>query len=150
MCNDLLNSRKRKEYHNRKSKKCLNCDVITSNKFCSVKCKHIYNRLEIFTLIENSIAVFPTSVTSNRWFKKYLIHKYGEQCMDCRWNEKNKYTGNVPIELEHIDGNHENYTLSNLKLLCPNCHSLISTYKGANRGNGRYNRREKYAKGKSF
>lgn len=25
----------------------------------------------------------------------------------------------------------------NLRLICPNCHSLTSTYRGANRGQGR-------------
>lgn len=29
----------------------------------------------------------------------------------------------------------------NLLLLCPNCHSLTSTYKGANKGNGRPGRK---------
>ena len=48
--------------------------------------------------------------------------------MDCGWCEKNKKTGNIPIQLEHIDGHSENNSLDNLKLLCPNCHSLTPTY----------------------
>ena len=32
----------------------------------------------------------------------------------------------------------------NLDLICPNCHSLTATYKGANKGNGRKDR-EKYS-----
>lgn len=47
------------------------------------------------------------------------------------------------MELEHIDGNSENNDLSNLTLLCPNCHSLTSTYKGRNIGNGRTLKKEK-------
>ena len=39
---------------------------------------------------------------------------------------------------QHIDGNSKNNKEENLTLLCPNCHSLTKTYKGANRGNGRY------------
>ena len=39
--------------------------------------------------------------------------------MDCGWCEKNIVTNKVPIELEHIDGNSENNSLDNLKLLCP-------------------------------
>ena len=34
-------------------------------------------------------------------------------------------------------GNFENNSETNLTLLCPNCHSLTPTYKGANKGNGR-------------
>jgi len=70
--------------------------------------------------------------------------------MECGWKEKNVVTGNIPIELEHIDGNSENNLLTNLKLLCPNCHSLTPTYKALNVGNGRHKRRERYKDGKSY
>ena len=70
--------------------------------------------------------------------------------MECGWCEINKYSGNVPIELEHIDGNSENNSLENLKLLCPNCHSLTPTYKALNTGNGRHSRRKRYEEGKSY
>lgn len=36
----------------------------------------------------------------------------------------------IPIELNHIDGNHLNNTLENLEILCPNCHSLTPNYRG--------------------
>lgn len=48
-----------------------------------------------------------------------------------------------------MDGNHENNNLSNLKLLCPNCHSLTKTYKGANKGNGRQHRMIRYYENKN-
>ena len=38
----------------------------------------------------------------------------------------------ISLELEHIDGNNKNNTLSNLTLLCPNCHAQTSTYRGKN------------------
>jgi 5-methylcytosine-specific restriction endonuclease McrA len=60
--------------------------------------------------------------------------------MECDWNKVNETTGKVPIQLEHIDGHSENNTLSNLKLLCPNCHSLTSTFGALNKGNGRKKR----------
>lgn len=41
-------------------------------------------------------------------------------------------------------GNYSNNLESNLILLCPNCHSLTSTYKGANRGHGRKERSKYY------
>jgi 5-methylcytosine-specific restriction endonuclease McrA len=88
--------------------------------------------------------------TIDRVSKQYLIHLYGSDCMKCGWNEKNVITEKVPIELEHIDGNSENNLLENLKLLCPNCHSLTPTYKSLNNGNGRYKRRKRYQEGKSY
>lgn len=40
----------------------------------------------------------------------------------------------IPLELNHIDGDCHNHILSNLELLCPNCHSLTDTYRGKNKG----------------
>jgi len=70
--------------------------------------------------------------------------------MECGWDKRNPLSNKIPIELEHIDGNSENNMLENLKLLCPNCHSLTPTYKALNTGNGRAFRRERYKIGKSF
>ena len=39
----------------------------------------------------------------------------------------------IPLELDHIDGNHQNNALDNLRLLCPNCHSLTPTFRGKNK-----------------
>jgi hypothetical protein len=36
----------------------------------------------------------------------------------------------IPLELHHIDGNTKNNTLSNLELLCPNCHAQTDNYRG--------------------
>lgn len=38
----------------------------------------------------------------------------------------------IPLELEHINGVHEDNSLSNLTLLCPNCHAQTATYRGKN------------------
>lgn len=76
-------------------------------------------------------------------YKDYLIYKHGEKCMECGWDKVHPITKKVPIQLEHIDGNSENNSLNNLKLLCPNCHSLTPTYGALNKGNGRETRRIK-------
>lgn len=140
-----VNKRKRIEYHKRKNKECENCKSITTNKYCGPKCQQEHKRHLIFKKIESG----DLSLDS-KWYKKYLIEKYGEKCMECGWCEKNKYSGKIPIELEHIDGNSENNDLKNLKLLCPNHHSLTPTYKALNVGNGRHNRRKRYKEGKSY
>ena len=40
----------------------------------------------------------------------------------------------LPLELHHKDGNHHNNQLSNLEILCPNCHSIQEGNSGANKG----------------
>ena len=74
--------------------------------------------------------------------KHYLLEKYNYSCSKCGWSERNPYTNRIPLEVEHIDGNFQNNSEENLTILCPNCHSLTSTYKGANRGHGRKARKK--------
>ena len=143
--NFIKREKRRKSYHEKKEKKCLNCEKIITNKFCDSICQNNFRKKETYKKIESG------DITLNyRHYKKYLIEKFGEKCMKCDWCEIHQITGKVPIELEHCDGDSENNSLSNLKLLCPNCHSLTPTYKALNVGNGRHKRMERYKNGKSF
>jgi Zn finger protein HypA/HybF involved in hydrogenase expression len=118
--------------------------------YCNSACRVNHNKKIIFDAIENNNINLENKITEGKWVKKYLIEKHGEKCMECGWDKKHPITGNVPIELEHIDGDSENNKLENLKLLCPNCHSLTPTYKALNKGNGRHSRMERYKEGKSY
>lgn len=46
-----------------------------------------------------------------------------EQCGINSWNNKP-----LSLHLDHIDGDNTNNQLSNLRILCPNCHSQTETY----------------------
>jgi hypothetical protein len=39
----------------------------------------------------------------------------------------------MTLEIDHIDGDWLNNSPSNLRLLCPNCHSITDTYRGRNK-----------------
>lgn len=54
-------------------------------------------------------------------------------CELCGWNKKSK-DGRIPVELDHINGDRYDNRIENLRILCPNCHSLQATHRGLNRG----------------
>jgi transcription initiation factor TFIIIB Brf1 subunit/transcription initiation factor TFIIB len=58
---------------------------------------------------------------------RYLKEKFGNRCSRCGWKEVNRFTDNVPVEVEHKDGDYRNNQEENLDLICPNCHSLTET-----------------------
>jgi hypothetical protein len=72
--------------------------------------------------------------------KKYLRIKYNNKCCLCGWSQINPKTGTVPLVADHMDGNWRNNTEDNLRLICPNCDALSTTFAGLNKGNGRKDR----------
>lgn len=74
--------------------------------FCCKECKaqHYHNKpCKTFKAIRD------------RFKKRGLINA----CSECGYSLHPEILG-----IHHIDGNHDNNTLSNLQVLCPNCHSL--------------------------
>lgn len=69
---------------------------------------------------------------SNKVKLKLLREKiFNHTCSSC--NQTTWLDKSIPLELDHIDGNRNNYKLSNLRLLCPNCHAQTPTYRGKNK-----------------
>ena len=146
-CNGLYNN------YRIKTKICLHCGKLINNKqkYCSSQCKTDY---EFFQYIIKWKAGIINGIKSvdcvSNYVRRYIFEKYNNSCSICGWAQENPYTKKIPLEIEHIDGNSKNNIESNLTLLCPNCHSQTSTYKGANKGNGRHSRRQRYKDGKSY
>ena len=119
---------------------CLNCNqkINNKNKFCSNKCQKEYEYKNYIERWKNNQETgLRGEYQISMHIKTYLLKKYNNKCARCGWREVNKYTNNIPLEVEHIDGNYQNNKEENLILLCPNCHSLTETYKGANLNYGR-------------
>ncbi len=62
--------------------------------------------------------------------KLHLIRERSHQCENCR---REKWEGeDIPLEVDHVDGDRTNNKEENLKLLCCNCHALTPTWRGRN------------------
>jgi 5-methylcytosine-specific restriction endonuclease McrA len=62
------------------------------------------------------------------------------ECSICKtkdWLEKP-----LTLHLDHINGDHSDNRIENLRLLCPNCHSQTETYTGRNKKKIVYQRQE--------
>lgn len=126
-------------------KYCLFCGKPIGNrlKYCSKKCRSDYQYIKWVTDWKNGKeSGLRGEYGVSYYLKKYLFLKYDSKCTICGWSQVNPFTGLIPLEVEHIDGNYLNNSEDNLTLLCPNCHSLTKTAKGSNRGNGRKSRKK--------
>jgi len=144
-CSVSFNNRKNPKRKRSGRYDCINCgSIISSNnkaKYCSNKCQHDYQ-------YELSISSWDLKKIGNKRIKRYLVDMFGNKCSVCgieSWNNKP-----IVFDLDHIDGNSDNNSKENVRLICPNCHSQTETYKGRNKGNGRFKRAERYRQGKSF
>jgi hypothetical protein len=52
---------------------------------------------------------------------------YGDDCGISTWKGKK-----ISLQLDHINGIHNDHRIENLRLLCPNCHSQTETFCGRN------------------
>ena len=142
-CNPKIKQKKQKKQ--KPIKYCLNCNNIVTNYksiFCCVQCHKDYEYKEYIKKWKDGkvdgLKCHGNS-TSNH-VRRYLLEKYDGKCSRCGWNTPNPFIKKVILEIEYIDGDSTNGDEDNLDLICPNCHSLTSTYKALNKGNGNRNR----------
>jgi hypothetical protein len=78
-------------------------------------------------------------LVNNSYFQSFKLKKRlfaakmkPEHCEMCGWSKRSG-DGRLPLELDHINGDSNDNRLENLRVLCPNCHSLQPTHRGRNR-----------------
>lgn len=136
-----------------KRRYCLNCNKELLErqkiKYCSNKCQ-ADSQYKAWVLDwnegKNTGGIGNNVRAISKHLRKYLMIKFNNKCSLCNWGKTHSVTGKIPLEIDHIDGNAENNEESNLRLLCPNCHSLTPHFRNLNKGNGRKWRTKKYLK----
>lgn len=82
-------------------------------------------------LIKDS--TFQSFQLKNRLFRNNIKKP---SCEECGW-AKRSIDGRIPVELDHINGDRHDNRIENLRILCPNCHSLKTTHRGKNKHTAR-------------
>lgn len=102
-----------------------------TNKFCSNQCQSVWKWENI---TKPRIKAGQCTHHAYICLKKYISERDGECCALCKllpvWNNRP-----LVLQLDHIDGNSDNYFPSNLRLLCPNCHTQTATFGSKGQGN---------------
>ena len=66
--------------------------------------------------------------------KSILLKNKPYQCEICHIT--NWQNSEITLEMDHIDGNNRNNDISNVRFLCPNCHSQTKNWRGRNINSG--------------
>ncbi|MFD0199987.1 HNH endonuclease [Saccharothrix carnea] len=64
--------------------------------------------------------------------RQALVFLRGQRCEECGWNQVNPVSGRVPLHVDHITGDRSRNRPDEVRLLCPNCHSLTPNYQHLN------------------
>lgn len=152
-CAATYNNKKRISCPQVQNRTCVYCGKLLEKKetetwhdynkrmYCNHECKWNHDRDMYIEKWKNGELSGMVCEDLSERIRKYLIDKSNNKCSKCGWGEINQFTGKVPLEIHHKDGNPYNNEEDNLEVLCPNCHSLTKSFRG-NRGNGRASRRK--------
>lgn len=110
-------------------------------KYCSNLCQQEYQHNAFIKQWKSGTVTGLRNIgIISKHIKRYLRQKFDNKCCLCGWSQVNQYTNIVPLVADHIDGDWSNNKENNLRLLCPNCDALTSTFAALNKGRGRPNR----------
>ena len=84
------------------------------------------NHIDTDYILNGNYPQYPTYKLKLRLIKEGYIE---DKCSICGWDKKPEGREYTPCELDHINGNPTDHRLENLRLICPNCHSLTPTYR---------------------
>ena len=136
-CAAIVNNRRfiKRHKQDRGTYKCLSCHKEqpkrsnTMNKYCNNRCQMDHRRAIRDKRIEQNQHM-GTSVGHKRQLINYFKDKKKWNCSQCGIT-----SDQAGMELHHIDGDRSHNRLSNVAVLCRNCHGRTNNYKRTNKRN---------------
>lgn len=113
---------------------CKACGNTEAKTYCNTICQQKDKRSKlIHAWLDGSLPGWKGERRQTKKFViSYLHETRGTCCERCGWDERHPVDGAVLTEVDHIDGDAENCVPSNLRVLCPNCHSMTPTFRRRN------------------
>ena len=127
-------------------KECKHCrnEIPNRNVFCDNNCQQQYqNKTQIESWLNGENVTRKGGTSIPQWMRNYLLNQSNHKCTKCGWGEINPYTSKSPLDIDHIDGDAYNNLKNNLRVMCPNCHSLEKTFKNVGNRKSTRNYRNK-------
>ena len=99
-----------------------------SGRFCSRSCASAYSASSSSKITLEKLNAGECSNVSSSKLRSWLI-RHGIKQNKCEICGLSRWNGHkLVVQVHHIDGNKHNNIVSNLQMLCPNCHSTTDTY----------------------
>lgn len=107
--------------------------------YCSLSCmgKHSRSKVVDAWLCGDEKGWSGRTVQLKKAIRDFVLAEAQFSCSLCGWNKVHPVDGKPLVEVDHIDGDAFNCTPENLRVLCPNCHSMTSTYRARNKNSAR-------------
>ena len=107
--------------------------LTTKGRFCNNACQGVAKRRE------TALRVAEGLVSDRGTLRRYLEDSRGVICELC--DQGPIHNGKpLTLQVDHINGDSDNNLPSNLRLLCPNCHTQTDTFTGRNKKDSKRNR----------
>ncbi len=90
---------------------------------------HIHSKYDVEDILKGKYPNYSIRRLKNRLVDNGYLQ---EECSVCGWNEKRITDDKICLHLDFIDGDPTNFSIENLRLLCPNCYyNNVGDFKNA-------------------